>query len=300
MLDKEDGIFCGLESIVNSYLLDPTWQRKVGTPSFAHDKNCLLLNKDSTPNFFKDKAEEMILEMLIRIESNILTRRALDLKEKNKSALSKFNWNFSYRDKKDPRTGEENDSPEVTLERAIIQARRKLNNPMHKDKWAYQMPVATGLFGSNTDKSSNIDLVRMYPDGAFEMIELKVGSNNPLYAAIEILLYGLAYAASRKLAVEIGYKIEELEILKAQQIHLRVLAPRSFYDSRYNLAWLENDLNKVLGQFSSKHGYHMTFGFYLLNYDWKPTSRPKEKDLDEINEAVNNISPVTWGNTATP
>ncbi len=297
MSDKKAGIFSGLEGTVNRYLLDPTWRRKNGkNTSFSHKKNCLLLSGNSTPSFFK--ARKMISEMLGQIESNISNHISATVEKEKKRTPSKANWNLNCRDKSNPKVGMKNKSPEVTLERAIIQARRMPHSEF-ADKWTYQMPVATGLFGSDTNKSSNIDLVRRRSDGVFDLIELKIGSDNPLYAAVELLQYGLAYAASRQFAQQIGYDTGALEILKATQINLCVLAPKSFYEppktDEYNFGWLEQGLNNALKHFNKKkHGYHMTFKFCLLNLNWKPEARPNSKTLDNINKAIDNISPVPW------
>lgn len=293
-MSEDKGLFCGLEELANKYLLDPTWTRKDGKPTgFGHKTNCLRLSGDTAPDFFS--AERLIAEMFGRIENNILDRE-------DKREPSDANWDFSLRDKADPKAGQtgkdkKSEKPEVTLERAIIQAQRKTYQNT-KDRWTYQMPVATGLFGSGIDKSSNIDLVRKQSDGVFDLIELKIGSNNPLYATVEILQYGLAYAASRQLAQKIVYDTGRLEILRAKQIHLCVLAPRKFYElrktPRYNFRWLEEGLNNALLQFSEKHGYKMSFKFCLLDCEWVPTGSPDKKALDDINEAIKNIRPAPW------
>ena len=293
MPDKEEGIFCGIESIANRYLLDPTWRRKDGRLNFGYKTNCLRLSGDTTPEFFS--AERMIHEMVSRIESNISDRKI-------KRNPSSENWDFDSRFRSDPSAGrnKRNTGPEVTLERAIIQARRMMPNRKFEDKWTYQMPVASGLFGPNTDKSSSIDLVRKHSDGVFDLIELKIGSNNPVFAAAEILRYGLAYAVSRKNAEKIGYDIKKLKILSAKQIRLCVLAPplpfSPFYDNRYNLAWLEKGLNEALKQFSKTNGYCMSFEFQVLNLDWKATDRPTDglQLITIINKALDEISQVNW------
>lgn len=290
-MSEDKGVFCGLESIANKYLLDPTWMRKDGkTTGFGHKENCLQLKSDAAPNFFS--AERLITEMFDGIKNNILTR-------KDKREPSGANWDFNRREKVNPKAGQTgkgkaSKKPEVTLERAIIQARRKIY-PLIKDRWTYQMPVATGLFGPGTDKSSNIDLVRK-TDLAFDLIELKVGSNNPIYAAVEILQYGLAYAVSREYAEKIGYDTKKLEILRAKQIRLCVLAPpfefAPFYDNRYNLAWLENGINIALQQFSKAKGFCMLFEFQELNFKWDTTNAtdsPSEEQLNALNKAVDKI-----------
>jgi hypothetical protein len=284
MPNNDKGIFFGLERIANRYLLDPTWKRENGNvTNYGHTTNCLRLSGDATPEFFN--AEDMIREMFCEINNNILDQHEA-------RTPSSANWNINYRDKSNPEAGEGSEKPEVTLERAIIQARRS-SEAKAEEKWTYQMPIATGLFDEYTDKSSNIDLVRMRLDGVFDLFELKVGSNNPLYAAVEILQYGLAYIASRRLANKIGYNSEALEMFSAKIINLCVLAPSSFYQStkleKYNFGWLEKELNIALNKMAEKYGYKMTFSFCFLDYIWEPTARPNKQTLDELNTALNYI-----------
>lgn len=296
MSKKETGIFCGLEDIANHYLLDRTWTRKDGgQPSFGHKTNWLRLSVNAAPGFFTNEAAAMIRDMVKQIETNVKL-----LEKGRKRSPSAANWDFAYRKHCDPNAGAKSTRPEVTLERAIILARRK-RVQASKDEWTYQMPVATGLFGSDIDKSANIDLVRKHPNGEFDLIELKLGSNNPLYAAIEILQYGLVYAVSRRLAEANEYDSDKLEILKAKQIRLCVLAPKSFYEpaesDKYNFDWLVEALNEGLKYFKEEGGYEMTFQLCLLDLNWKPTGCPNEQVLDQINDAIDNIRPVSWAKT---
>ena len=288
-IQMENGIFNGLEFIANEFLLNPDWIKNGGHPrSYVHLKNCQELTGGKSPVHFD--AQKLIEKMFEKIQKNITDLKPMEWHE----PPHKVNWNFSYRLPSDESAGKnkkkESKRPEVTLERAIIKAKKKYVSI--GEQWTYQMPIAYNLYGQNFNNSSNVDLVRSYDDGIFDLIELKIGSNHPVFAAVEILQYGLAYMASREGAVEIGYK-EIPEIFNAREIHLCVLAPPEFYGD-YNFHWLQAALNGALEQFSSQKGYLMTFDFNILNLDWDPTHAPTELQLQDINVALNKITPFDW------
>jgi len=132
-------------------------------------------------------------------------------------------------------------SPEVGLERAIARA-DKLKS------WSFQMSTCSGLRGKHTDKRRAIDLVRDFGAGHFAFIELKVGSNNPLYASFEILGYYLAYLLAR--AQGHGGSPSH-DVMKAKRVDLMVLGPDAWYEfspsrgapkRRYDMNWLSREL----------------------------------------------------------
>ncbi|MFT5328373.1 MAG: hypothetical protein ACI8P0_006286, partial [Planctomycetaceae bacterium] len=88
------------------------------------------------------------------------------------------NWRFTRR----PEFQDVGDQlpPEVALERTIIQV-------VDHENWANQIPVDSGLLGR---RARYLDLA-FRAGSVFELIELKVASNTPLSAAIQVLLYGL-------------------------------------------------------------------------------------------------------------
>jgi hypothetical protein len=131
---------------------------------------------------------------------------------------------------------EHNRSPEVVLERAIIRA----CGDVGRTDWCNQIPVASGVVDSYAHKRSALDLVHREDSGAFEFIELKIRSDIPLFAAIEVVQYGLIWLLSRRDQVPCGYVNRTL--LEADTIDLRVLAPSSFYNGR-DLSPLAEALN---------------------------------------------------------
>ena len=165
--------------------------------------------------------------LLARIEQNWRAGR-----DKRETAPSRENWWFCKAGKMDPN----NPSPEVTFERDFIE--------VAGDDWANQVPTSSGLLGPWADKRRAIDLVECKGEGVFEFIELKIESDTPLIAALEVLDYAALYAFTRLNADELGYGPGFSELLEAQHIKLRVLAPQPFYgfktrgDRRpYQLEW---------------------------------------------------------------
>ena len=107
-----------------------------------------------------------------------------------------------------------NPSLEKQLEKAIV---RDLD-----EEWTNQMPTASGLVTSG-ERQRNIDLAHFRGMREFELIELKVESDTPLFAAIEILKNGITYLFSRRHRERLGYRESDQAPLWADVIHLRVL-----------------------------------------------------------------------------
>jgi hypothetical protein len=149
----------------------------------------------------------MLVEAIHRvIESNYAGTSA------NKDR-SRENWRWQVLQ---PQISIRNRSPEVVVERAIAAACHRLG----RIDWANQVPVASGLITSSRDRRRAIDLVRRRGERQFELIELKIASDTPLYAAIEIICHGCLWLIAR------GDKPSRASaLLDANHIDLRVLAP---------------------------------------------------------------------------
>lgn len=148
-----------------------------------------------------------------------------------------------------------NASPEVTLERAIVSAARSQG----RTDWSNQVPIASGMIAGGGDRRRAIDLVHQRGPDAFNFVELKVGSDNPLYAAVEILKYGFVWLLSREHRARLGYGGKPL--VEALDVRLSVLAPHSYYDG-LALRWLEAGLSRgvmVLG--AERQGVRLSFAF---------------------------------------
>lgn len=113
---------------------------------------------------------------------------------------------------------------EVALEREFVGA---ANNG-----WWVQTPTASGFNVRGAGKRS-IDLVWETRTSEFRFIELKCNprTNNPVYAAAELIEYGIFYSAVRSRA-DLREKLCEKSdrLLGASAIEFRVLAPQSYYD----------------------------------------------------------------------
>lgn len=146
-------------------------------------------------------------------------------------------------------------SPEVTLERAIVGAAMSLN----REDWSNQVPIASGLIAGGGDRRRAIDLIHRRGPVAFDFVELKVGSDNPLYAAVEILKYGFVWLLSREHCERLGYGGKVL--IQASDVRLSVLAPHSYYDG-LALDWLAVGLSQGLQTLGiERQGLHLSFAF---------------------------------------
>jgi len=157
-------------------------------------------------------------------------------KSKGNISISSELWRF----KKMEYIEKNNRDPETKLEKGII---KKCG-----DDWVNQVPTSSGLVGAHSDKKRNIDLVHRISleKGEYTFYELKVRSDNPVFAAMEILIYGMLYCLARQ-CNEIKLP-EDNELSKAKSIHLNVLAPRDFYSSYSNegLLNISKEINKGL------------------------------------------------------
>lgn len=172
------------------------------------------------------------------------------------------NWRFE----KQEHLGDNNNGPEVTLERTITK--------VTDCNWANQVPTASGVVETAT--AHNVDLIHRC-GSHYSFVELKVNADTPLFAAFEILQYGLVFAFFRNNVQRLGYlgfPPERLQILRADAVHLRVLAPALYYRPEW-LEWLrpfENALNTELQGFSTDVlGIPMDFGFEAFpdQFNWE-------------------------------
>ena len=140
-------------------------------------------------------------------------------------SYSSQNWRFTL----ETDIFDKNSSSEKALEKVIAKSMFDLD----KSSWANQVPVASGLVFHNRDTKSCIDLVHELGKGTFEFIELKIASSNPVYAAIEVLVYGIVYVFFRAGGPEenrvTAKVVHDRKLLTAKKIHLKVIAPADYY-----------------------------------------------------------------------
>jgi len=114
---------------------------------------------------------------------------------------------------------ERNERPETLLEKRIVQ----LNAG-----WFNQVPVASGLTDPHADKNRRIDLAYHFVDrGHLDLVELKVDSNNPLAATIELLEYLCVYLLCRRRREQLG--LADRPALMVPSVRALVLAPARYY-----------------------------------------------------------------------
>ena len=139
------------------------------------------------------------------------------------------------------------------------------------------------MFFTFAFKKRAVDLVHRRDKNTFEFVELKIDSNTPVYAAIEVVIYGLLWLLSRRDRVTLGYPAGP--ILDANQLGLSVLAPQSYY-SQYSLEPLAAGINDALHKLGDQHGAKMSFRFtgFPEQFDWprNPTEYLKISDEDLI------------------
>jgi len=180
---------------------------------------------------------------------------------------------------------EGNKSPEVLLERAI----GKLSHQGLLKEWVNQVPVASGLISSNSSRRAAIDLVHWRGNTA-TFYELKWNSNTPLFAAFEILQYGLAFLCFHANQQELGPL--ESKLFSAQQIHLKVLAPASYY-AGYQHTWLTQALCSGLkGLVAEKVAGPLEMDFEFLGLP--PTFQLPFQTGKDVNELLSG-PPAAYG-----
>jgi hypothetical protein len=253
-------------------------------PHYKHKTSCLKLSEFPPLTF---DAESLIKKIYDLVKSN--------WKEGVNYRPSTENWRF------DPRMhiDESNADPEIKLERAIVSPQTQPDT-----HWANQVPTSSGLVGSQADKHRNIDLIHRCGDGAYEFIELKVNSDTPLYAAMEILQNAVLYVFSRENERKMEWgSANQMDLREATVIHLRVLAPCSYYEG-YNFEWLEENICNGLKAFLAGRMPKLQMDFRFDAFPpWFSSEHAQAlcKDLskeqaDSIRMAVDNRIPVysTW------
>lgn len=171
-----------------------------------------------------------------------------------------------------PQISAANRSPEVVLERAIAGACLRQG----RSDWANQIPVASGLVAGAGDARRAIDLVHKLGSGHFEFLEFKIASDTPLYAAVEIISYASLWLLTR--AEPLAH---QTELVTAEHIDLRVLAPAGFY-APFRLAHLEKVLDHSVRRLARDNGIAMTFGFQALHYGLLGFPPPPDQSLLDL------------------
>lgn len=203
------------------------------------------------------------------IRQNYLASNATANKDR-----SKQNWRWHSLQ---PQTALHNRSPEVVIERAIAAACAALN----RTDWANQIPVASGLVEGAGDRRRAIDLARRHGESHFELIELKIASDNPLYAAVEIVGYACLWLLARN-----DRPARSSALLDAERIDLTVLAPEAYY-GRFPVAEIEGSFDEGVRVLGSRMGVPMSFGFRRLDDSIEAGNLPTPLELlDRLEQSL--------------
>jgi hypothetical protein len=189
------------------------------SPHFKHAKSCLQLSRPIELNAYD----------LIDGIYNCLTIL---------SGPGAKNWELRKRTEYGPKANNE-----TKIERCVAKQKG----------WYNQIPTCSGVMGSHSHHRMDIDLICCRDHNkAYDFVELKIASDTPLYAAIEILIYGVIYVFSRLHADKLGYTEKALPVLDATDVNLCVLAPSDFYyygNQSYDLKWLADSLDSGIQRF---------------------------------------------------
>lgn len=255
-VDQESGLFDGLCSIVNEAL-------RVG--DYTTKQSALNLAQSGLGS----GAATLVSALFVRLDRNW----TLALQKPLSRSKQNFRWRYPQENLTDG-----NPSQEVSLERELIRALGKAG----REDWSNQVPLISGIAGSNAFKKRAVDLVQKHNDDCFEFVELKIASNTPVYAAIEILTYGLLWLLSKRDRLKLPYAVSP--ILDARSLGLSVLAAQDYYVG-YSLNDLARAINYGLVELGRRHSVDMSFRFtaFPATFDWPSvkdrSKRPAGSDL---------------------
>lgn len=148
-----------------------------------------------------------------------------------------------------------NRSREVVLERAIAAAAIRRDDR----RWANQVPVSSGLSDGSAERRRAIDLVEQRGEDHFAFFELKIASDTPLYATVELLGYAAIWLLTRE-----SECCSLPPLLAAKRIDLRVLAPVEFYRSP-GLQDLETAVDASVARRALLREVRVSFRFDVLD-----------------------------------
>lgn len=288
-------IFDGMDQVVDAYLnLDDSWKGEA--PRYKHKRTLQKLTETSPPFLSTDNLIDRLFKCSqVAWES---------FPKEQRRSRSTENWRFAIQSLE----GKNTTDPEVVLERLLAVVLDK--------NWSNQIPVDSGLLGKISQKTSKlvhrgkaIDLIHRQAD-QFSIIELKFESNTPLYAAIQVIKYGVAYLFYRQFVLP-GYLKERGNdlcppIMKANSIDLVVLAPFKFYEpfipTSSSSSWLEQFKRQINAEFGASNvrkavGIPMTFQFeaFPREFNWSLEMASDQSQHELVKQALKGRSRVFAG-----
>lgn len=245
------------------------------SPHYMHKTTLLSLKSTHTQRL---DGTSLVEQLLAQIRMN------WDRYKPQRLNPSPKNWRFRHRTNISARRR----GQEAWLERAITRIL-----PSH---WFNQIPTSASLLRPRSDSHRMIDLAHGGKRKVLSCFELKVYSNTPLSAAIQVLRYGLLYVFSRLHAPEIGYAQDQKPFLfDAETVHLRVLAPITFYAPYFSLGWksdiltwLQHCLSIAITNLATRHAIP-PFDFEFWSF---PLSFSCGCSDEELAESLKSICPL--------
>lgn len=164
----------------------------------------------------------------------------------------------------------QNTSEEVLLNRTLAKS-------LSEERWTNETPTASGFAEKGGKEPGGLDLAYQDRPDRVCLIELKIGSNNPVSAAFQIVTYGLVLNLARLVHPRLLHKKGPITIsdkwLLANHADLRVLAPTNYYSEYPKLGWFEDQLKAGVVAFGKTQKLGMNFGF--RRFDENPTGEPQ-------------------------
>ncbi len=243
------------ENILNSKAVFDSYWKEV--------RNVLNLPARERPGFIKADITKLLRIDWKTLDGNEIVNRLFESLNQEFDGWKKSpgkNWIWRHEHTK---PSPKNRSQEVLLEHEMI--------ALGGQCWTRQISTASGVdkkadgIRTRTNRRRSIDLVFDQGNGGFSFIELKVGSDSPIYALFENLGYGLAYWHSRQ--EKLDHPGDASRLMQAKKIDLVVLGPESWYrDNPPDLATLVEQLNHGLAvQTQNKPPMRLFYAKYPLN-----------------------------------
>ncbi|WP_417746735.1 hypothetical protein [Rosistilla oblonga] len=166
------------------------------------------------------------------------------------------------------------------------------------DDWVNQVPVCSGFTWAR-EGGRAIDLARKVSESECQFIELKYagqnsgragGADHPLYAAMELLQYGLVFLMARKRSL-IKAGGTRMYLNNVEKIQLVVLAPKEFYDG-FEMQWLPRVVNGGLAELRKQEELpvEMSLRFDVLSEEFISFYHQLEDLMDDLRIVYENAN----------
>jgi hypothetical protein len=229
---------------------------------------------------------ELVRRLVARIDQN-----RSNLTDAGRFARGKEMWRW----RKNTNLNPANKSIEVRIERAIVR--------LLGDDWVNQVPTASGLTAASEGRRS-LDLVHRHSAVEFDFIELKAlrpeqrssGHQSPLFAAMEILIYGLIFLYCKENRGDLfADSTTQRPILDAEIVHLEVLATSNCYRRTeraepFRIGWLNQLIVQGLTELNrhseASVSFNFTFRQFPEGFSWTEADHHQLLTCDPSSECL--------------